>query len=182
MFQMIQSSPEAIHLMKSKILCFMVAVLMAPPAFVWGADVLGSWLAHEPGMQIYRGEQIYHGELLRSLGETIFSFRADGSNLTGTISDPNGGRTAISEGRISGDEISFIAVRSLSGREVRLLYNGEVFGDEIKFTRKAQDGNGQPQEFIAKREFQRNGDIPVRRKVAPVEAPPYRGIYIPPER
>ena len=151
--------------MKSKILYFTVAVLIAPPAFAWGADIFGSWMAHEPGMREY------HLEHLWLLGETVFSFRVDGSKLTGTISDPNGERTAITEGRINGAEISFIAARSLSGREVKLLYKGEVFENEIRFTRKVLDGTSQPQEFVARREFQRDGDIPLIRRKMPEPEP-----------
>ena len=47
---------------------------------------------------------------------------------------------------------------------MRLVYKGIVAGDEIKFTQEIQ-GEGPPQEFVAKREFQRNGDIPLRKSL-----------------
>jgi hypothetical protein len=82
--------------------------------------------------------------------------------LLGTVSNPQG-ETAISQGKINGDEISFV-IRNLGGNETKLVYKGKIAGDEIKFTREVQ-GGGQRQEFIAKREFQRNGDVPLKKSL-----------------
>ena len=72
------------------------------------------------------------------------------------------GETAIREGKINGDEISFVVIRSVLGNEMKLVYTGKVALNEIKFMRAVDGGMGEPQEFIAKREFPRDGDIPVR--------------------
>jgi hypothetical protein len=104
-------------------------------------------------------------ELWKRLGETVFSFKVDGAKLTGIVSDPQG-ETAISEGKIDGDEISFVVMRSFGGNEVKLAYKGKVDLNEIKFTCEVQGAKGQRQEFVAKREFQRNnGFLPVRSRV-----------------
>jgi hypothetical protein len=83
------------------------------------------------------------------------SFDVDGAKLTGTVSDPQG-KTAISEGRIDGDEIAFVVMHNFGGNQVKLLYRGKVDLNEIKFTREVQGAKEQRQDFIAKREFQRN--------------------------
>jgi hypothetical protein len=82
--------------------------------------------------------------------------------LTGTVANSQG-ETAISEGKINGDDISFVVIRSVDGNEMKFVYKGRVSEDEIKFMCEIHGGmrEGQSQEFIAKREFQRNGDVPI---------------------
>ncbi len=126
-----------------------VCVLLGQLASVWAAEIAGIWIARQGTV------------------ETVFNFRVDGSRLTGTITDPQG-QAAISEGKINGDEITFVIVRSLRGNDVKFLYKGKVAGDEIKFTREMLGGTGQQrQEVVGKREFQRNGDIPRQKKINP---------------
>ena len=81
--------------------------------------------------------------------ETVYNFKADGDKLTGTVSG-RGGDTPISDGKISGDEISFTVVRSFNGNEFKMNYRGKVSGDEIKLTTEGRGGRG-PQEMTAKR-------------------------------
>ena len=102
-------------------------------------------------------------------GETVFSFRMDGTELTGTVSDPQG-KADILEGRMDGDEISFHIIRSYGGNERKLIYKGKVGLNEIRFTLEERGVTGEPREFVAKREFQRNQDIPL--KVEPVKVNP----------
>jgi len=84
------------------------------------------------------------------------------------------GDTAISEGKISGDDISFVVKRRIDGKQIILLYKGRVagrvYGDAIEFTCKVQGGIEQPYEFIAKREFPL-GDYDLRLKglIAPID-------------
>ena len=129
--------------MKIKILLIGVVILSALIAAAEPVDLFGNWIAKGPGVW--------------PPGETIFSFKPEGTKLTGTVSDHQG-ETAIRDGRISGDEISFFVIRGF-GR--KLIYKGKVSLNEIMFTVEEQDGRGQPREFIAKREFQRHQDIPL---------------------
>ena len=153
--------------MKSKIISIGAFLLLALPTSAWAADILGNWIAK------VQGRQSVNLSAPPILGETVFSFKVNGAELTGKVSDPQG-ETAISEGKINGDEISFVVASSLGGNKLKLVYKGKVSLNEIKFTREEQGGTGQPQEFIAKREFQRNGDVPGRTIWAPVEPPPNR--------
>jgi len=136
--------------MKNKILSVGI-VLLNLVASLGAVDIKGRWIAYLPAK-----------------AETIFSFKMEGTVLTGTVTNPQG-EAAIRDGRIRGDEISFIVFRNFDGNKVKQLYKGKVVGDEIKFTCEMKGvvlgsglGGGQPQEFVAKREFQRNGDIPVQ--------------------
>jgi hypothetical protein len=158
--------------MKNKILLIGAVIVPALLASVWAADIFGNWIAHVPACgQADAPADLY--PLL--LGETVFSFKVSGAVLTGKVADPQG-ETAISEGKINGDEISFVVIRRVGGNERKLAYKGKVSLNEIKFTREIQGGTEQPQQFIAKREFQRDGDIPVRSISMPVEPP------LPPKR
>lgn len=100
----------------------MRAILLALPvaACVFAADVAGKWKAEF---------QTPDGQTRTS----IFTFQVDGDKLTGTVSSPRG-EAPIQEGKISGDEISFVVVREFGGNEVRIHYKGKVAGDDLKLT------------------------------------------------
>ena len=71
--------------------------------------------------------------------------------LTGTVEGGRGGSIPIEEGSISGNTIKFKQKQMGRGGEVILNYTGTVSGDEIKFSRMAEGGQGMPVEFTAKR-------------------------------
>ena len=124
--------------MKLRVLVCAVAVLAVFVAVAAAADVTGKWTAQVPG----RG-----GETR----ETTFNFKADGDKLTGTMSGMQGNEIAISDGMVSGDDISFSVSMSFNGNDVKLLFKGKVSGSEIKFTRQREGGQGRVQEFTAKK-------------------------------
>ena len=127
--------------MKAHIVLWAMALLALCVIAAVAADAGGKWIAQVPG----RGGETQ---------EQVFVFKVEGSTLTGTISTPRG-EQAISEGKVSGEEISFVVVRKFQDREMRFLYKGKVSDNEIKFTREMQGGPGgggpPPQEFTAKR-------------------------------
>ena len=72
-----------------------------------------------------------------------FTFKVENANLTGTVAGSQD-ETAIQNGKISGDEISFTAERPFGS----FTYKGKVSGNEIKF--KVEFGD-QSFEITAKR-------------------------------
>jgi opacity protein-like surface antigen len=103
----------------------------------WAADVSGKWVAQVPGRD-------------GSTREVNINLKADGGKLTGTISGRQGD-SPISDGKVSGDDISFTVVRNVQGTDMKFLYKGKVKGDEIAFTVN-RDGGDQPgQQFTAKK-------------------------------
>lgn len=101
------------------------------------ADVTGKWKAEMPGP----------GGATR---EVTFTFKVEGDKLTGSMSTPRGERE-ITEGKVSGEEISFVMVMpGREGGQVKILYRGKVAGDEIKFTSQ-REGAERTFEFTAKR-------------------------------
>lgn len=109
----------------------MAAFVVSLPA----ADVSGKWLAKAEGPM---------GAI-----EMTFNFQANGSELTGTVSDPMGGDNKIQEGKINGDEIVFIVMAG--GGEFKLTYKGKLAGEDLKMTMSFGGGDMPPMEMTAKR-------------------------------
>ncbi len=122
--------------MKNKLTLLLVFLGLAAITAM-AADVNGQWIAQVPG----RGGQT---------SETTFQFKADASKLTGSITTQRG-ESQINDGKIDGDTISFTQSLEFGGNQFKFLYEGKVSGGEIKFTRKREGGEGQAQEFVAKR-------------------------------
>ena len=103
------------------------------------ADISGKWVAQIPG----RGGNTQ---------ETTFTFKVSGGTLTGTVTNPRGDQE-ITEGKVSGDDVSFVVVRKFQDMEMKSVYKGKVAGNEIKFTMEMQGGRGggTPIEFTAKK-------------------------------
>jgi hypothetical protein len=78
-----------------------------------------------------------------------FTFKADGDKLTGSQSGFQGNEIPISEGKISGDTISFKVTMERGGNTITWNYTGTVSGNEIKL--KREGGQGQVREFVAKK-------------------------------
>ena len=90
------------------------------------ADVAGKWTSEVKGRD-------------GNVRTMTYDFKADGENLTGTISSPMGER-AISEGKVKGNEISFVVAMERDGQTFKMLYTGKIEGDELKLTMKSQNG------------------------------------------
>jgi hypothetical protein len=84
--------------------------------------------------------------------ETTLNLKMDGDKLAGTISG-RGGETAIQEGKVKGDEISFQVTREFNERKVTMKYHGKISGDTIK-GKVESERNGEPQsrDWEAKRD------------------------------
>lgn len=95
---------------------------------LYAADISGKWTAQfdtQVGFQKY-----------------IYEFKVEGDKLTGkAIADIAGApsQSDIQEGKISGDEISFVEMQNYQGQQTKIAYKGKVSGDEIKFTRTVAD-------------------------------------------
>lgn len=114
-----------------------LAVLLSLVAtLAWAADVAGTWKAQIPGRD-------------GTPSETTFTFKVAGATLTGTVTTPRG-ESAISDGKIDGDNISFVVIRKLQDKEMKMTYKGAVSGNEIKFA-VSREGSDRTQEFVAKK-------------------------------
>jgi len=71
-----------------------------------------------------------------------FEFKVDGTNVTGkAIGERQMGtnEVAITEGKMNGDELSFVEPLKFQDNEVRVEYKGKLAGDELKLHRKVGD-------------------------------------------
>jgi hypothetical protein len=65
--------------------------------------------------------------------EGTLKLKQDGEKLTGaTVRNDN--ETAIQDGKIAGDQVSFTVVREREGRKVTAKYKGKITGDAVKGT------------------------------------------------
>lgn len=123
--------------MRHRMLLLVAAFLLSGVAIVWAADVSGKWVAQVPGRD-------------GQTNETTFNFKVEAGKLTGSVSGRQGDNP-ISDGKVTGDDISFVVAISRGGNDIKLVYKGKVTGDEIKFSRTVEGMDRPPQEFTAKR-------------------------------
>ncbi len=121
--------------MKARVIS-LFALILTITCTALAADVTGKWIAQVPGR---------NGET----HETAFNLKADGAQLTGTMTTQRG-EQQISDGKIDGDTVSFSVVMNFNGNQMKFLYKGKVAGDQIQFTRQ-REGGDRTQEFTAKR-------------------------------
>jgi hypothetical protein len=101
------------------------------------ADISGNWKATAD----LNGQQM----------ERTFTFKVDGSKVTGETTSSFAGKSTITDGRVEGDNVSFTISVNLGGDEMKLNYKGKVnaAGNEIHFT--VEGAGGQTIEWNAKK-------------------------------
>jgi hypothetical protein len=105
---------------------FMIA-LLALAATAAAADATGKWKGN---LETEDGSR-----------ELTFNLKADGGKLTGTIAGLLDRALDVNEGKVEGATITFSVMSEWEGNAVKLVYKGELAGDEIKFTVGTDDGS-----------------------------------------
>ncbi|GEM_PF-609626 len=128
--------------LKALVMISAITVMFAVSA--GAADISGKWIASVTSPSGSPG------------GDRIFTFKVAGNSVTGTIinqqtvnatfevegqpkmtgklTTQTGSETEISEGKITGNEVSFVTVSRMGQNEMKTTYKGTVAGNEIKFT------------------------------------------------
>lgn len=89
------------------------------------ADISGTWTA---SFDTQIGRQNY-----------TYEFVVKDSTLTGKAKSENG-ESAISDGKVDGDTVTFVEMLNFQGTDIRIQYTGKVTSpDEIRFTRQVAD-------------------------------------------
>ena len=115
-------------------------------AQVHAADATGNWSWTTPGRNGGEGRKM------------TLKLKVDGEKLTGAVTMPGrqGGdpvETAISDGKVKGDEITFNVVREWNGNKMTVKYSGKVSADAIKGnTESERNGETNKRDWEAKRE------------------------------
>ena len=113
-----------------------VALFGALPARA--ADATGKWKAEfdsQVGVQKY-----------------TYDLKVEAGKVTGKASFERMGQKGevdLKDGKVTGDDISFVEKLDFQGTEISIVYTGKIAGDEIKFTRKV--GDFATEEIVAKR-------------------------------
>src|SRR5262245_21108591 len=123
--------------MKTKVCLLLVCLFAVTGLALAQAKVDGKWTAEIQGG---RGTQM-----------VTITLKNDAGKLTGTVEGGRGGAIPIEDGSVSGNTVKFKQKQMGRGGEIIFDYTGTVSGDQIKFTRMAEGGQGMPVEFTAKR-------------------------------
>ena len=105
--------------MKLRLFLILTVALALFTTGAFAADITGKWTAETKGRD----------------GETrtqTFDLKQDGSTLTGTVSTQMG-ESKISDGKVDGDNISFVVKMERNGNEMKMPYTGKISGNEIQF-------------------------------------------------
>ena len=124
--------------MKSIRILLMVSVVLLCLIPALAADISGKWTAV---ISTGIGEMNY-----------TFDFKVEGGKLTGKAVMSMGNQSsesALTEGSVKGDEISFVETLKIQGQELTCAYKGKISSDEIRGSR--QVGSYGTEEFVAKR-------------------------------
>ena len=108
-----------------------VAAVLLVAGIAFGADIDGKWTGKIAGMD---GNEI----------ELNYTFKAEGTKLTGFTASPDGQQIEIQDGKVEGSNISF----SLPFGKMKMEMKGVVSGNELKLS---MDMMGTPMEFTLKK-------------------------------
>ncbi len=100
----------------------LASVLLLFAASALAADITGKWNA-----------------TMDAGGGSVFTFKADGAAITGSMADPDGKERPL-RGTLDGDQISFTVDSEWQGSPVKLVAKGTVKGDEMTFTLGTESG------------------------------------------
>ena len=121
--------------MKRHLWLLAIVLALATTASARAADITGKWTATfdtQIGVQNY-----------------TYEFDVKDGKLTGKAKSTNG-ESALAEGKVDGDKVSFVENLNFQGNEIRITYTGTIVSaDEIKFTRNVADFA--TEELVAKR-------------------------------
>ena len=112
--------------------CFLMAATAGIQAADKKTDPTGTWIWSSPGRE-------------GQTRESTLKLKLEGEKLTGTLMGRNN-ETAIENGKIKGDEVSFTVTREFNGNKFTMNYAGKITNDSLK----------------GKIEFERNGEKQTR--------------------
>lgn len=118
-------------------IAFIAAGLLSLSALA--ADITGAWKAEfdtQIGLQKY-----------------TFTLKQEDTSLTGRANAEISGEkheSKLKDGKVEGDNVSFVEVLNFQGNDLEIRYDGKVSGNEMKLTRKV--GDFATEQLVAKRD------------------------------
>lgn len=101
-----------------------VAMLLIAAATAPAVDISGKWKG-----QMETGDR-----------ELTFEFKVAGESLTGAVNGLLDRALEIKDGKAQGDTVSFWVMSEWQGEPVKLVFQGKLAGEEIRFTMGTEDG------------------------------------------
>ena len=117
---------------------WLLALIAATALTASAADISGNWKATAD----------FNGQTM----ERTFVFKVEGSKVSGETTSQMMGKSALTDGKVEGDTVTFTITVKFQDNDMKLNYKGKVnaAGNEIKFT---VDGvGGQTIEWNAKKQ------------------------------
>jgi hypothetical protein len=106
----------------------LLALFVVLAAAAMASDLDGNWKATADGPQ---------GAM-----ERTFTFKTDGGKVTGETTSTMMGKSAINDGKLDGDTVTFNITIDLGGNSMKVEYKGKVSGKEMKLTAQLAGGDG----------------------------------------
>jgi len=112
----------------------LVVGLLLIAGMAFGADIDGKWT----------------GSLSTPNGDfpMTYTFKAEGSTLTGSTLGMDGSPIPIKDGKIDGNNISFSITMDFGGQSTKIDYKGVLSADQLKLS---WDFMGQPTSIVLKK-------------------------------
>ena len=101
----------------------------------FAADITGNWKASAEGP---------NGPM-----ERTFTFKQEGTKLTGETTSSMLGKSTITDGKVEGDTVTFSITADFNGQSMKIAYSGKISGNEIKMK---SDAGGNSFEWTAKKQ------------------------------
>ena len=99
-----------------------IVTMFAMAVSLLAADINGNWTGKAEGP---------NGTL-----ERTFTFKVDGTKLTGETNSEYTGKSQIQDGKVEGEAVSFTIKASIQGNDVTLQYAGTASASGFKMTSK----------------------------------------------
>jgi hypothetical protein len=115
------------HGMKAVMRLFLIAALVCAAPAVWAADLSGVW----KGTFNFNDADV----------PTTLNLKVSGADVTGTVEGLPTSPVDIHEGKIAGDLISFWVNTDYQGDTYKLVFKGQVKGEQIDFAFGTEDGS-----------------------------------------
>ena len=96
-----------------------IVLLLAAVIAAHAADISGTWKATAEGP---------NGAM-----ERTFTFKQDGEKLTGKTVSSMVGESTITDGKVTGNDVTFTITINFGGDDMKVTYKGKINGNEIKF-------------------------------------------------
>jgi hypothetical protein len=101
--------------------CALALSLFFAAGFAFGADIDGKWT----------------GQYNSGMGDPMqmdFTFKADGTKLTGTAPGGPGATIPLKDGKIDGNKVSFTIETSMGEMQMKFNYKGVLNGDSLELS------------------------------------------------